>query len=71
VADTNSAAGNSLPSPTPPVIVAIEDGMDRALGGNPDVAGAPARLLALEPDNQAFDLSRPRGPIPVAASPTE
>jgi hypothetical protein len=46
----------------------IEDGMDGAFGRNPDIAveppdqqlsdlaGAPVRLLGLEPDNQALDL---------------
>ena len=50
--------------------VAIEHRMDGALGGNPDIAveppdqqfadlaGAPVRLLALQPDNQALDLLR-------------
>lgn len=50
--------------------VAMEDGVDRAFGGNPDVAveaadqefadlaRAPMRLLALEVDNQLLDLRR-------------
>ena len=50
--------------------VAVENGMDGALGGDPDIAvepphqefsdlaGAPVRLLALEPDDQALDLRR-------------
>src|SRR5436305_944414 len=50
--------------------MAVEDRMDGAFGRNPniaveppdqqfpDLAGAPVRLLGLEPDNQALDLLR-------------
>src|SRR5437879_7826090 len=50
--------------------MAVEDRMDGAFGGNPDIAieppdqqfpdlaGAPVRLLGLEADNQALDLLR-------------
>src|SRR5947209_15623722 len=50
--------------------VTIEDRMDRAFGGNPDIAVeptdqqladltcAPVRFVGLQPDNQTFDLLR-------------
>ena len=50
--------------------VTIEDRMDGAFGGNPDIAVeptdqqladlacAPVRFVGLQPDNQAFDLLR-------------
>jgi len=60
----------ALAALAPDEAMAIEDGMDGALGGQthmavetadeelPDLAGAPVRLVALEGDDQAFDLGR-------------
>jgi hypothetical protein len=60
----------ALPAAPPDQAVAIEDGVNGALGGHADVsgqppheeladfAGAPVRLFPLEPHNQALDRLR-------------
>jgi hypothetical protein len=68
--ERRSDGAMARPARNPDQPVPVQHGVDRALGGDANVAGqlpdqeladlarAPVRLLGLEPDDQAFDLLR-------------